>query len=100
MAISFERAFRIWLRATFKARIVHDEQGFVMKTKGKTTKVEIQNARTVMTNLLSSRACKLLKESAKASVFRYTLPKKEGGGDMTITLSHVGNHDLLTVVHQ
>lgn len=97
--MNVEKSVRQFLRANFKARIARDESGaFVTSVKGKTSKVEIKNFNTVVANM--SESCKLVSESAKAVVFQYQAPKKEGGAKATITVAHVGAHDYVTMVSQ
>ncbi len=94
MAMSFERAIRKWIRANFKARIVHDENGFVMSVKGKTTKFEIQNPSTVLAHL--QEKAKMISESAKMHSFTFQESKK--APKLSIKLSVVGDANVLTMV--
>lgn len=94
---NIEKAFRNFVRANFKARMARNENGeFVTQVKGKTAKTVIQNFDTVMANL--SERCKLVSENNKQAVFQFQASKKEGGVRATITVAHVGNNDVLTVV--
>lgn len=90
-----ERAFRQFLRATFKARLRLDSEGHgIGSMRGNTAKAELSNARTVMEALHNE--CKVVKETAKSATFAYQSGKK--GPRATITLAHVGDRDILTMV--
>lgn len=91
-----ERSFRAFLRAQFHARMARDDdRNYLTTIKGNTSKAEIRNPDTVMTWL--RKKCKLVNETRNAATFLYKAPKSAGGMTATVTLKHVGNHDIVTV---
>lgn len=89
-----ERSFRQFLRATFKARMSHDEDGhFITTVKGKTAKAQIQNPNTVLAVLYDK--AKVVKETNKAVTFAYQEGKKGPQAEITVSLTE--DH-MLTMV--
>lgn len=81
-----ERSFRQFLRATFKARMAHDDEGhFVTVIKGKTAKTQIQNVDTVLASLYEQ--AKPVKETSRAVTFAYKQGKGKNGQEAEITVS-------------
>ena len=95
MAITTEeKAFRQFLRATFKARMACDEEGKnVTSIKGRTAKAQIRNVHTVLENLRAQ--AKVVKETNRSVTFSYQQGKK--GPVAEITMSLADDH-MLTMV--
>jgi C4-type Zn-finger protein len=87
MAITTEeKAFRQFLRSTFKARMACDESGNnITSLKGKTAKAQIRNVDTVLENLRAK--AKVLKETNRSVTFAYQQGKKGPSAEITVSLA-------------
>lgn len=92
-----ERHFNAFLREKFHARLARDEDRVHLTSiRGNTSRAEVRNPATVLAWM--KKQCKLVSETRNAATFTYQAPKKEGGLKAVVTLKHVGDHDIVTMV--
>lgn len=97
MISDYERSFRHFLRKQFRARLARDASGNnITSVKGKTSRAELSNGATVIAELYEK--CQVVKESGKSVTFAFQSGKK--GPKSVITVTHTGDHDVLTMTMQ
>lgn len=97
MAASIEKAFRQFVRTKFKARVQRQDGEYQTTVKGKTGKVFVTNP-TQVYGVLTELCGNPVNETKNGHTFKFG--GKKGEPTAMVTLAHIGDHDVLTMINQ